>query len=171
MESGHRPSGTYRGAKSAPHEGGHRVPFIAHWPDRIKAGRMTDELIITHDLMATIAAIMGTKLSDEDTLDSNNILPILTGDKRYISRDRLVWQAGATHEVMYREGDWKLIIQSNHNLDKWEPIALFNLESNLGEDEKLNLLKHPEYEGRAKAMFNRYMRTRNSGERTAPVNL
>ncbi len=171
MESGHRPSGAYRGAKSAPHEGGHRVPFIAHWPDRIKAGQLSDELVITHDLMATIAKIIGTQLSDEDTLDSNNILPILTGDKKYNSRDLLVWQAGATHEVMYREGDWKLIIQSNHKLDKWEPFALFNLETNLGEEEDRNLINHPEYQGRAKSMFKRYMKIRTGGERTAPVNL
>lgn len=171
MESGHRPSGLYRGAKSAPHEGGHRIPFIAHWPKQIKAGQISDELVITHDLMATIAAIVGTQLEDEDTLDSNNILPILTGKTDYESRDMLIWQSGATFEVMYRKGPWKLIIQSNHPLTKWEPIALFNLDDNTGEKESGNMLNHPEYKGRAKQMFKEYMEIRQSGVRTAPVNL
>jgi len=171
MESGHRPSGLYRGAKSAPHEGGHRIPFIAHWPKQIKAGQISDELVITHDLMATIAAIVGTQLEDEDTLDSNNILPILTGKTDYESRDMLILQSGATFEVMYRKGPWKLIIQSNHPLTKWEPIALFNLDDNTGEKESGNMLNHPEYKGRAKQMFKEYMEIRQSGVRTAPVNL
>lgn len=170
MESGHRPSGNYRGAKSAPHEGGHRVPFIAHWPGMVKAGSFSDELVITHDLMATIAKITGAKLSDKDTLDSTNILPVLTGGKKFNRRDKLIWQAGASCEVMYREDPWKLIIQSNHNLDKWEPIALFNLEDNLQENEKQNLLNNPEYMGIVDRLFKKYMRIRKSGERTAPVN-
>ncbi|MGJ8640983.1 MAG: sulfatase family protein [Opitutaceae bacterium] len=170
MESGHRPSGLYRGAKSAPHEGGHRVPFIAHWPAKIKAGQFSDELVITHDFMATVAKIAGTQLTDEESLDSTNILPILLGDKNYNSRDSLVMQAGASFEVMYRVGDWKLIIQSNHKLDKWEPIALFNLKSNTSENESKNLLNHPEYKSRAQKMYRDYMRIRESGVRTAPIN-
>ncbi|VGO17773.1 Arylsulfatase [Pontiella desulfatans] len=170
MESGHRPSGLYRGAKSAPHEGGHRVPFIAHWPKKVKAGAMTDELVITHDLMATVAKIAGTKMKDEETLDSTNILPVLLGEGKFNPRDKLIWQAGASFEVMYREGGWKLIIQSSHQLDKWEPIALFNLESNQAENEERNLITHPEYKARAEKMFNEYMRIRESGVRTAPMN-
>lgn len=170
MESGHRPSGLYRGAKSSPHEGGHRVPFIAHWPAKIKAGQLSDELVITHDLLATVAKIAGTEVVEEDTLDSTNILPLLMGAGDFNSRDYLIWQAGASFEVMFREEGWKMIIQSSHELDKWEPVALFNLESNLGEDEKRNMIKNPEYQAKTEQMFNKYMRIRNSGERTAPIN-
>lgn len=170
LKSGHRPSGNYRGAKSAPHEGGHRVPFIAHWPGKIKAGQISNELIITHDIMATMAKVTGTELTDEDTLDSMNFLPILLGEKKYNTRDFLIWQAGAGFQAMYREGSWKLIIQSSHQLDKWEPVALFDLESNLKEDEKQNKINNPEYEWKVKELFAKYMETRKSGVRTAPVN-
>ncbi|MDF7825926.1 arylsulfatase [Pontiellaceae bacterium B12227] len=170
MESGHRPSGNYRGAKSAPHEGGHRIPFIAHWPKYIKAGQTSDELVITHDLMATVARVAGTKLADEDTLDSTNILPILLGQD-FKQRDYLAWQSGATFQVMYREGPWKLIIQSNHKLDQWDPVELYNLETNAMEDPKKNLIGHPEYKARAEKMYKKYMKIRTGGERTAPINL
>ncbi|QBG46462.1 sulfatase [Verrucomicrobia bacterium S94] len=169
LESGHRPSGNYRGAKSAPHEGGHRVPFIAHWPKHIKPGQTSDELVVTHDLMATVAQIVGIELTDEDTLDSTSILPILLG-KEFKPRDFLAWQSGATFEVMYREGPWKLIIQSNHPLSRWEPIELYNLETNPNENPKKNLINHPEYKARAEKMFEKYMKIRKSGVRTAPVN-
>ncbi len=169
MESGHQPSGNYRGAKSAPHEGGHRVPFIAHWPGKIKAGSFSDELVIAHDIMATMAAVMGVKLTDKDSLDSMNILPVLLGEKKIYKRDYLIWQAGATTEVMYRDGAWKLIIQSNHQLTKWEPIALFNIAENPAENEDQNLIKNPEYRDKVQAMFKRYMQIREGGERTAPL--
>ncbi|MDH7568489.1 MAG: arylsulfatase, partial [Armatimonadota bacterium] len=35
---GHRPSYVYRGYKADIYEGGHRVPFIARWPARVRAG-------------------------------------------------------------------------------------------------------------------------------------
>ena len=170
MESGHRPSGLYRGAKSAPHEGGHRVPFIAHWPAKIEAGQFSDELVVTHDMMATVAKIAGTQLSNEASLDSMNILPILLGEDDYNSREFLIWQAGASNEVMLRQKAWKIIIQSNHALDKWEPIALFNLDSNTGERESDNYINNPEYRGMVEQLFKSYMSIRESGIRTAPIN-
>ncbi|MEM0964582.1 MAG: sulfatase-like hydrolase/transferase [Verrucomicrobiota bacterium] len=170
MESGHRPSGRFRGAKSAPHEGGHRVPFIAHWPDKIEPGQLNDELVVTHDMLATVASIAGTEVEDQDTLDSMNLLPILEGQTDFNGRDFMLMQAGAGFEVIYREGPWKLIIQSNHRLDKWEPIALFNLETNLSEKEGQNYINHPEYRRKVESMFAKYMDMRKSGVRTAPVN-
>ncbi len=170
MKSGHRPSGNYRGAKSAPHEGGHRIPFIAHWPKEIKPGSFSDELVITHDLMATMAKIVGTELTEEESLDTNNILPVLLGEDDYNPRKFLISQSGATFEVMFREDGWKLIVQCNHELTKWEPIALFNLNDNTAENEKENLIHHPEYQEKVKHLFNRYKEVRADGRRTAPIN-
>ncbi|MCX6931179.1 MAG: sulfatase-like hydrolase/transferase, partial [Verrucomicrobia bacterium] len=41
----HDPSAGYRGFKSDLFEGGHRVPFIAHWPGTIPAGTTTNALV------------------------------------------------------------------------------------------------------------------------------
>ena len=41
----HYPSYIYRGIKSDIWEGGHRVPFFARWPQKIKAGSKSDEII------------------------------------------------------------------------------------------------------------------------------
>jgi len=59
---GHFPSGPLRGYKSDAWEGGHRVPFIVGWPGKVKAATRCDQLVHQADLMATFAAILGTKL-------------------------------------------------------------------------------------------------------------
>ena len=62
-QKGHYPSYIYRGHKADIFEGGHRVPFIVKWPNKIKEGITSDETICTTDLMATCAEIIGYSLS------------------------------------------------------------------------------------------------------------
>ena len=53
-------AGPLRGRKGSNWEGGHRVPAIAWWPGRIPAGKTTDQLAISLDLMPTLLAMAGT---------------------------------------------------------------------------------------------------------------
>ncbi|MCB1843081.1 MAG: arylsulfatase [Halioglobus sp.] len=75
----HKMNGNWRGTKGTLFEGGHRVPFIASWPGRIKPGTVSEELIVLDDMMATIAAILGVTLPQGSAEDSFNILPYLLG--------------------------------------------------------------------------------------------
>jgi arylsulfatase A-like enzyme len=72
--------GELRGAKRDLWEGGHRVPFLACWPGKIKPGALSDETIAHVDLMATVAAILGAQLPANAGEDSHNILPALLGE-------------------------------------------------------------------------------------------
>ena len=76
---GHFPSELRRGYKSDAWDGGHRVPFIARWPGKVKAGSRTDQLTCLNDLMATCAELLGAKLPDNAGEDSVSILPVLLG--------------------------------------------------------------------------------------------
>jgi hypothetical protein len=78
-------------------------------------------------------------------------------------------QAGSKHEVMFRRDGWKLILQSDHNVSKFEPIALFNLNENPLEEEKRNVINDPAQAERVKKMRDTYIRIRTSGQRTTPV--
>ncbi len=106
----HKPNGLLRGQKADIYDGGHREPFIARWPGRIKPGSTSDELICLIDLMATCAAIVGAKFPDDAAEDSYNILPALFDKKYHFPiREALIHHSG---EGMFsiRQGRWKLVM-------------------------------------------------------------
>lgn len=57
----HHPSGIYKGRKGSLDDGGHRVPFIAQWPDAISAGSQCDIACNLNDLYGTCAELTGAK--------------------------------------------------------------------------------------------------------------
>ncbi|MEO0793858.1 MAG: arylsulfatase [Verrucomicrobiota bacterium] len=162
---GYDPSGGWSGHKNSPLEGGHRVPFFVVWPNEIKPGT-TDELAVNQDMVATFAALVGTKIPAGQALDSNNLMPLFLGDDAFAQRDYFINQAGAKQELMLRRSPWKLIIQSNFKRTQFEPKALYNLDAD--PKEKKNLLDNPEYKELAKKMFDEYMDIVESGRPTAP---
>ncbi len=106
---GHASMGALRGAKRDAWEGGHRVPFIARWPGKIRAGSTSDETICHVDLMATLAALLDAKLPDDVGVDSVNILPALLGERREAPlREATVHHSGRG-KFAIRRGDWVLI--------------------------------------------------------------
>ncbi|WP_111979230.1 sulfatase family protein [Algibacillus agarilyticus] len=168
LKAGHKQSGIYRGGKNAAHEGGHRVPFIAVWPNHIPSGQFKNESIMVQDILATVAAVSGKPLQDNEGLDSNDLLPLLANQvtnqittTAYHPREFLMLQAGSRTEVIFVKNGWKLIIDTDHKLTKFEPTALFNLNTNVVEDEKFNLLlSQPQ---KVDAMLAEYLTIRNSG--------
>ena len=75
----------FRGTKGTVREGGNRVPAIAVWPGRIKAGAKNHDIVGGLDLMATFAALGGVKLPEKDRagepiiFDSHDMGPVLFG--------------------------------------------------------------------------------------------
>src|SRR5262249_31405676 len=78
----HDSAGIYRGHKRHLWDGGHHVPFLARWPDRIQAGTRTDELICLTDFFATAAALSGSKLPNDAAEDSVEFTPVLLAEGR-----------------------------------------------------------------------------------------
>lgn len=109
---GHQSTGHFRGIKGDAWEGGHRMPFIARWPDRIKAGTSSDQLISFVDLMATLAAITNTPLPATAGPDSFDFSRVLFGlqQANLPIRKSLALRSG-NQAMMVRMGDWKLIDQ------------------------------------------------------------
>lgn len=104
-EKGHRPTGPFRGKKSQLWEGGTRVPFIVHWPARVKPGVSTD-LVSTIDVAATICAAAGVTVPKESLPDSYNLLPAMLGERDAPKRDHLVLMSG-NGDLAIRSGNWK----------------------------------------------------------------
>jgi arylsulfatase A-like enzyme len=110
-DMGHRVNADLLGQKTDAWEGGHRVPFLARWPKKIKEGSRSDELICLVDFMATAAAITGVGLPRDAAPDSFNILPALLGDaSRKPVRGAAVILASVSGMMAVREGDWLLVL-------------------------------------------------------------
>ncbi|WP_440875081.1 sulfatase family protein [Thalassotalea sp. PLHSN55] len=166
-KTGHKVSGRYRGSKNDPYEGGHRVPFIVHWPEQVKAGSFSQEPVVVQDILATIGAAIGNYQDKNQAPDSNNLLPLLTSKPGFKSRKYLMLQSGNRNETIFRQGDWKLIMKSNRKGTTFTPLALFNLKDNATEAEAKNLINRPKYKQHAMQMLAQYSEIRKSGIATA----
>ncbi len=105
----HQSSGELRGAKRDAWEGGHRVPFIARWPGRVPPNKVSEETICHVDFLATVAAILDEKLSDNMAEDSINLLPVLLGEKLSAPLREATVHHSARGKFAIRKGDWVLI--------------------------------------------------------------
>jgi arylsulfatase A len=159
--NGHKSAGDLRGLKGSIWEGGHRVPFIARWPGKIKAGTTSDEIICLTDLMATCAAIVGTELPKDAGQDSYNILPALLGKKLDKPiREAIVHHSGAGVFAI-RQGEWKLILESKgagyHDgpPKRGSPGQLYNLADDPYEKNDL-WEKHPKKVKRLTKLLDKY---------------
>ena len=155
----HLVNGALKGFKGSLFEGGHREPFIARWPGKIKAGGTSGELICTVDMLATFAALTGQKLGADDAPDSFNVLPALLGEKLDKPvRDHLVVQTGGVNMLALRKGPWKMLPGNagasygtakggpKKGKKKNGPLAgpqLYNLDQDLGETQNV-AAEHPE---------------------------
>lgn len=107
--NGHWANAPWRGQKGDAYEGGHRVPFLARWPGRIRPGRVEPETLCLTDVFATMAALFDIPLRPGMGEDSYNMLPALLGEKRAGAiRDSMVMHSSRAFYAI-RQGDWKLI--------------------------------------------------------------
>jgi arylsulfatase A-like enzyme len=162
---GHRANFSWRGQKSDIWEGGHRVPFVARWPGKIKAGTTCDQTICLTDLLATCAALVGAKLPEDAGEDSYNILPSLLGQQI----DQPIREAVVHHSgqglFAIRQGEWKLIEGlgsggfSQPKTEQPQPGGptgqLYNLAEDPGERHNLFSQK-PEVVNRLRALLEQY---------------
>ncbi|MCZ6807165.1 MAG: sulfatase-like hydrolase/transferase, partial [Deltaproteobacteria bacterium] len=178
---GHDSSGGLRGMKSDAWEAGHRMPFIVRWPERVKAGTESAQLLCFTDLLATFAEVMGGALPADAGPDSFSFLPALTGraPKATSVRTQCVMQAGSVPSMMMiRSGNWKLITGlgsggfSRPNRVKAKPGdppgQLYNLVDDLSETKNL-CSSHPAVVARLTAELKKIVDDGQSRTRTASV--
>ncbi len=170
--AGHNGSYIYRGKKFDIFEGGHRVPFIASWPGKIKPGVESDETICTVDFMATGAELLGVDFSDDTAEDSYSILPALKQE----NRGKPIREATVNHSsdgrFAIRKGDWKLILwpgsggwafpATEEDMKGLPSFQLYNLRKDPGETQNL-VSKFPRRLKDLKTLLEKYV---NEGRST-----
>ena len=114
----------FRGTKGTVREGGNRVPAIAIWPGKIKAGSKNHDILGGLDLMATFASVAGVDLPKNDRedqpiiFDSYDMTPALTGTGKSKRNEWFYFTENELSPGAARVGNYK---------------ALFNLRGDNGQ--------------------------------------
>jgi arylsulfatase A-like enzyme len=135
-----QPSGPLTGIKRSLTDGGIRVPLIAWWPGKIRAGVETAHVGYFGDWMATAAEFAG--VAPPANVDSISFAPTLLG-KAGVQRQHefLYWEfheGGFKQAVLY-QGRWKGIRAGGPDA----PLTLFDQQNDLAEQIDV-AAQHPE---------------------------
>ncbi|MBA4053715.1 MAG: twin-arginine translocation pathway signal protein [Marivirga sp.] len=132
-------------------EGGIRVPAFVRWPEKIKAGSVTQQVAVTMDWTATILAAGSAKAHPDFPLDGINLMPVLTGNKKQIERT-LYWRTSQrVQQKAIRMGEWKYLQDAKGEY-------LFNVLTDQTEKKDLKEL-HPDIFGQLKKKYTLWEKT------------
>ncbi|MFM7181647.1 MAG: sulfatase family protein [Verrucomicrobiales bacterium] len=160
----HKPAGPFSGGKYSTLEGGTRTPFITWWKGRIQPG-VSDEIVCTIDLAASMAKLTGAKLEENGFLDSMDVSAALIGETGAKGRTNLLQQDNNGQKLGLRAGNWKLVKVGKGKGPKSPGNQMLY---NLAEDpaEQTNVAKdHPQEFERMKKLLTGII----EGERTRPA--
>ncbi|VVE64671.1 Arylsulfatase [Pandoraea captiosa] len=89
-------------------EGGLRVPLLVRWPDRIKAGSRSSQMVMSMDWLPTLLAAAGGVPDPSSRPDGDNVLPVMLGAAPQYDRE-LFWRYKANQQAAVIRGNWKLL--------------------------------------------------------------
>lgn len=151
----HKPAGPFRGAKYSVYEAGTRIPFIVHYPERVKP-QVSDLLFSQIDLFASLCKLADIEVPADTAPDSQEQLAALLG-KTDKGRDSLIEQA-LSGALCYVTPEWKFIEPHKGNALMGGPLIapgkpietgnspdpqLYDMKKDLAETENV-AEKHPE---------------------------
>ena len=121
----------FRGGKGQLYEGGLKIPFLVRWPNKIKAGKVSDHLLCFQDVMPTLAELTGSQCPKTDGL---SFLPTLTAQAGQQTHRHLYWEYRSQKAV--RKDNWKAL----QNNKQWE---LYDLSKDIQEKQNV-AAAHPD---------------------------
>lgn len=103
-------AGHLREGKGTSWEGGVRVPCVMRWPGKIPAGTTSDAMLMTIDVLPTLAALVGAELPAHK-LDGLDVWPLIVGAPDARNPHDAYWiyyNQGDLQAVVSGDGRWKL---------------------------------------------------------------
>jgi arylsulfatase A-like enzyme len=137
-------AGPLRGAKGSTWEGGVRVPGIVRWPDQVPAGRTSDAIVSTLDVLPTFAALAGVeeKVPTDRKIDGGDQRALFLGNETG-ARDQFLYYE-QSELLAVRKGPWKLRLPGLKKLRDWPEMdrgtqvaELYHLGRDLGEKQNV----------------------------------
>lgn len=134
-----------RGLKMDLYEGGIRVPFIAKWKGKIKAGSTSDHVSVQYDLMATLNELIRLKAPANDGI---SYLPTLLGKTNQQKKKEYTYFEYPENggQLAIHLNDWKAV-KTNIKTDKKAAWQVYNLKDDPYETKDV-AADHPELKTR-----------------------
>jgi arylsulfatase A len=134
-------NGKFKGFKRDLYEGGIRVPTIARWSGKIKAGSESDHISAFWDIYPTFAELAGGEVPE--SIDGISFLPSLLGEDGQKEHEYLYWEFRPLGgRVAIRKGDWKFVRYRALNPEKYT-TELYDLSKDPSEVNNL-AEEHPD---------------------------
>ena len=138
------------GWKGSTMEGGMRVPCIMRWPGVIPAGKVSEEMVTTMEILPTIAKMISYSLPKDVIIDGKNMYELMVNPKTKSPREVFYYYQLEQLQAV-RSGDWKLLLPldsmyTNIHLGtfgKGREMQLINLKNDIKEERDVSD-KHPE---------------------------
>jgi arylsulfatase len=163
-------AGPLREGKGTCWEGGVREPCIMRWPGRIPAGTTTGQMLMTIDILPTIARLSGAALPNHP-IDGLDVWPIIAGEKEAKNPHDgyyFYYEDNQLQSIVTGDGRWKLQcphtyrtlggrpggrdgIPAKYEQRKLETAELYDLASDIGEAKNV-AAAHPDIVRRLEAL-------------------
>jgi arylsulfatase len=120
----HGSAGPWRGTLFTGFEGALRVPFVMRWPNKVKPGIVSDEIVHAMDMFPTLAAIAGGKVPNDRPIDGIDVSDFLLGKKEQSGREGfVVYMGNDIFGVKWQ--DWKIHMKEQ---DAWNtPLRTYTM--------------------------------------------
>ena len=122
-----------RGEKGFVYEGGHRVPLLMCWRQKVPGGRrVQDQIIGLHDLFRTICGLAGVAVPTHQANDSYDFSEVLMADgiKAPLVRESLFIQSNRPWEQNTKKifNTWAAygVTAVNNSTDIWKAVLEYN---------------------------------------------
>ena len=135
----------YKGAAYNTSEAAMRMPCVMKWPAHVPAGRVSDEIISTMDLLPSFARLAGAGLP-ERAIDGRDVRPMLLGEPNARSpwdeQGFMYYQLEQLQAV--RCGPWKLYLplaakfQAINRRTAPAALALYNVRDDVSETREVS---------------------------------
>jgi len=146
-----------KGGKATLYEGGFRVPTIFKWPGNIPAGQVSDEFIISTDILPTV--LQALQIDNKISIEGVSLWPHVT-EKKLVDRETFYWHYPHYHRSkpssVIRDRDYKLI----HYYEE-ERYELYNLAEDISEENDLTA-KMPDKVKELQEKLNKWLKENNA---------
>ena len=127
-------AGYWRGHYFTTLEGSLRTSFLIRWPDKIKPGSVSNEIVHITDLLPTFAGAAGYEVPADRVIDGVDQMPLFTGRSNKSAREGF---------PAYNGGNMQAYKWRNFKVHFWDQQSMFGSPTRLNVPRVHDLLKDP----------------------------